>query len=94
MAAEQRDPPPGPGAAALPSEAVIHSFTVTITVEESGGTDGGATWHGRIKREPNGRPRYFRDLHAIVEFIAPFLEAMGIRTGAGGRVRRWLKGRR
>ena len=94
MAAKRRNSPADLDAAIPRSEAVIHSFTVTITVEESDGADGGVTWHGRIKREPNGRPRYFRDLDAIVQFIAPFLEAMGVRTGVGRQVRRWLKGRR
>jgi hypothetical protein len=82
------------------AEAEIHSFIVKIWFEEISST-GRVLWRGHITHVPGGERRYLQDLEEIAFFILPYLEAMGVRTGACERVsrrlhrwKRWLAGRR
>jgi hypothetical protein len=55
------------------------SFVITIWLEQSAGENGGTTWRGHITHVPSGERRYLDDLAEITAFIAPYLEAMGVR---------------
>lgn len=70
-------------------EASTASFVVRIWLEE-GPASGRAFWRGHITHVPSGRRRYIQRLSDITEFIAPYLEAMGVRLGVGWSTRRWL----
>ncbi len=70
----------------IPEEST-HSFIVSVWREDSGRS----TWRGHITCVPSGDSRYFTDLNDIAAFIAPYLEAMGVRVPLGEKVRRWLR---
>jgi hypothetical protein len=72
------------------SESNSQSFIVKVWVEDSAEEAGKAVWHGHITHVPGGERRYLKNLSEIEDFIAPHLEAMGVRLGTRWRVRRWL----
>jgi hypothetical protein len=72
-------------------EPTSHSFVVKIWLEETGQEAGHAVWRGHITHVASGARRYVKDLAGIVDFIAPYLEQMGVRMGAGWRLRRWRR---
>ena len=67
------------------------SFIVKVWVEESSGEAGRGVWHGHITHVPSHERRYLKNLGEIEDFIAPHLEAMGVKLGMRWRLRRWLK---
>jgi hypothetical protein len=73
------------------SETYIHSFIVRIWIEETAEEVSRAVWRGHITHIPSGERRYVEDLDAIVVFIAPYLEAIGVKFDLSWRVKRWLK---
>lgn len=69
-----------------------HSFIVKIWMEETAHEAGRATWRGHITHVPDGQRQYVEDLDAVADFIAPYLEEMGVNLGLGWRARRRLSG--
>jgi hypothetical protein len=67
------------------------SFIVKIWVEERAEEGGRGTWRGHITNVPSGKRRYLKNLDEIGDFIAPYLEEMGVKLGTRWRIRRWLK---
>ncbi|MFQ5857712.1 MAG: hypothetical protein ACE5LU_19065 [Anaerolineae bacterium] len=67
-----------------------HVFIVRIW-REPREIDGAAPeWRGVIEHVTTGERRYLKDVDAIVAFILPYLEGMGVELGLRWRVRRWL----
>jgi hypothetical protein len=58
-----------------------HSFIARIWIEETVEEAGRVVWRGTITHIPGGERRYIQDLHDIEQFIAPYLEQMGVRFG-------------
>ena len=71
------------------SEYVPHSFIIKVWLEETAEEAGRATWRGHVTHVPSGERRYIQDLDKIQDFIAPYLEGMGVRLRARFRVRQW-----
>jgi hypothetical protein len=68
-----------------------HPFIVRIWIEETAGEAGQATWRGHITHVPTGKRHYVGKLDDIPDFIAPYLERMGVCVGIRHRLRRWLR---
>jgi len=60
-------------------EHTTHPFVVRIWTEEEVTESDQVVWRGYITHVPSGRNRYFQTLDAIVDFIVPYLEAMGVK---------------
>jgi len=69
------------------------SFIVKVWVEDGNGEAGQGVWRGHITHVSSGRRQYIKDLGEIEEFIAPYLEEMGVKPGMRWRVRRLLRRR-
>jgi len=72
------------------SEINTHSFIVKLWLEETNEETGRITWRGHITHVASGDRRYLKNLDEIAEFIAPYLESMGVRMGIRQRVKQWL----
>ena len=68
------------------SESNTHSFVVKIWLED----EAQVRWRGHITHVPGGERRYVDDLGEIPDFIAPYLEAMGVQPTAFSRLKRRL----
>ncbi len=55
------------------------SFIVKVWIEESAEEAGEATWRGHVTHVPDQERRYLHTLDDIVDFIAPYLELMGVQ---------------
>jgi hypothetical protein len=66
------------------------SFIVKIWVEEHPEEGGRGTWRGHVTHVPSGKRRYLKNLGEIEDFIAPYLEEMGVKLDKRWRVRSWL----
>lgn len=71
-------------------EPSAHSFIVKIWLEETARETRRARWRGYITHVPGGERRYLQDLAGVTDFIAPYLEEMGVRGARRGRLRGWL----
>lgn len=67
------------------------SFVVKVWVEDIADEGGRGVWHGHITHVPSHKHRYLKNLSEIEDFIAPYLEEMGVKLEKRGRVKRWLK---
>jgi len=67
------------------------SFIVKVWVEDGAETGGQGIWRGHITHVLSHERHYLKDLSEIPDFIAPHLEAMGVKLGMRWRLRRWLK---
>ncbi len=67
------------------------SFIVRVWVEERTEEGGRGVWRGHITHVPGGERRYLKNLDEIGDFIAPYLEAIGVKLGMQWRMRRWLR---
>jgi hypothetical protein len=72
-------------------ESTTQSFIVKVWVEESAREDGREIWHGHITHVPTSQRRYLKNLDEIEDFIAPYLEEMGVKLGMRWRLRHWLR---
>jgi hypothetical protein len=74
-------------------ESSIHSFVIKLWLEETAEEAGRArqAWRGYITHVPSEARRYIQDLDEITDFIAPYLEQMGIRLDVRRRLRQWRK---
>ena len=73
------------------AECEVHSFIIKLCIEAGSEVADTASWRGHITHVPSGRRGYLKDLHEITAFIAPYLEAQGVRVGPWRRVRHWLR---
>ncbi len=67
------------------------SFIVKVWVEDGSETGGQGVWRGHITHVSSHERRYLKNLGEIEDFIAPYLEEMGVKLGVSWRIRRWLK---
>lgn len=67
-----------------------HSFIVKIWLEESLEEADQVVWRGHVTHVPSEDRRYFQTLDDIVDFIAPYLERIGIKPDGyrRGRLKR------
>ncbi len=72
-------------------EPEAQSFIVKVWVEERAEEAGRGVWRGHITHVSSSRRRYLKNLDEIGDFIAPYLEEMGIKLGVRWRLRRRLK---
>jgi hypothetical protein len=56
-----------------------HSFVVKVWLEESVEEAGEATWRGHVTHVPDQDRRYVHTLDDILDFIAPYLDLMGVQ---------------
>jgi hypothetical protein len=68
------------------SEYALCSFIVKIWLEETVEEAGRATWRGHITHVPSGKRCYIQDLDQIRDFIAPYLEGLGVRVSGSSRL--------
>ena len=73
-----------------PFEANTQVFVVRIWPEPRDNAVAAPEWRGVIEHAPSRTRRYLRDLNVIPEFIAPYLEQVGIRFSWRWRLRQWL----
>jgi hypothetical protein len=67
------------------------SFIVKVWVEDNTEAGGRGEFRGHITHVTNHERRYLKNLGEIEDFIAPYLEEMGVKLGVRWRVRRLLK---
>jgi hypothetical protein len=67
------------------------SFIVKVWVEERAEGANRGVWRGYVTHVSDNRRRYLKNLDEIGDFIAPYLEAMGMKSGRRWRIRRWLR---
>ena len=67
------------------------SFIIKVWVEDSTETGGQGVMRGHITHVSSHERRYLKNLGEIEDFIAPYLEEMGVKLGMRWRVRHWLK---
>ncbi len=72
------------------TESEAQSFIVRVWVEERAEEAGRGVWRGHITHVPSSERRYLKNLDEIGDFIAPYLESMGMKPGMRWRLRRWL----
>lgn len=72
-------------------ESEAQSFIVRVWVEECAVEGDRGTWRGHITHVPSSKRRYLKNLDEIGDFIAPYLEEMGVKLGVRWRMRSWLK---
>lgn len=75
-------------------ESNTHSFIVKVWLEETVEEAGRATWRGHITHVPGEERLYLKDLDRISDFIASYLEEMGVEFGIRRQVRRWINRRK
>ncbi len=73
-----------------PLELHTHSFIVKIWREQTGAGADQVTWRGHITHVPSGERAYLKNLDDIADFIAPYLERIGVQLELNWRMRRWL----
>lgn len=66
-----------------------HVFIVRIWREPREIAGAGVEWRGVIEYLPTQERRYLNDLQAIVSFITPYLDSMGVQRGLPGQLGRW-----
>jgi hypothetical protein len=71
-------------------ESSTHSFIVKIWLEERANESEPWTWRGHITHVQSGRRRYLSELDQVTDFIAVFLQGMGVQLGTCRRVKQWL----
>ncbi len=74
-----------------PLEPDAQSFIAKVWVEDNAEGAGQGMWRGHITHVPSGERRYLKNLDEIGDFIAPYLENMGVRLGMRWRLRRRLR---
>jgi hypothetical protein len=63
------------------------SFIVRVWIEETAEETSQATWRGSITHVQSGEEGYLEDLDEIAAFIAPYLQAMGVKLESFERVK-------
>ena len=70
----------------------VQSFIVKVWVEDNAETGGQSFFRGHITHVTSRKRRYLKNLGEIEDFIAPYLEEMGVKLGIRWQVRHWFKG--
>jgi hypothetical protein len=60
-------------------ESEAQSFVVRVWVEERAEERSQGIWRGHITHVPGGERRYLKNLDEIGDFIASYLETMGVK---------------
>ena len=61
-------------------ESARQSFIIRVWLEETAEEAHQAKWRGHITHVPSGQRHYLETLAEISPFIAPYLQAMGVRS--------------
>jgi hypothetical protein len=77
-------------ASRLGHEEETQSFLVRIW-RENGKSSDECFWRGHITNVFSGKRKYVQSFEGIVEFIAGYLPAMGVKVNLGWRSRLWLE---
>ena len=72
-----------------PFETNTEVFIVRIWLEPRANETDRPEWRGLIEHAPSRQRRYFRDLASIGEFIAPYLQQLGVTVPARKGWRSW-----
>jgi hypothetical protein len=72
-------------------ESNSHSFIVKVWLEETAAEAGEARWRGYITHVPSGKKHYLKSLNEITDYIAPYLQEMGVKIRQS---RSWFKRRK
>jgi hypothetical protein len=67
------------------------SFIVKVWVEDGNEKVGNSVWRGHITHVSSGSRHYIKNMDEISEFIAPYLQEMGVKSGMRWRISSWLK---
>lgn len=73
------------------TESEAQSFIVRVWVEERSEEGSRGVWRGHITHVSDCRRRYLKSLDEIGDYIAPYLEAMGVKLGTSWHIRHWLR---
>lgn len=74
-----------------PLEANTHSFVVKVWLEETAQEAGRVRWRGHATHVGSGKRLYFERLEEVVDFIASYLETMGVDFGITSKLGKQLK---
>jgi hypothetical protein len=69
-------------------ESEAQSFIIKVWVEERAAGGSRGVWRGHITHVSSGKRCYLKRLGDIRDFIAPYLDAMGVKLGM-----RWIRWR-
>jgi hypothetical protein len=67
------------------------SFIIKFWLEQTTLSQKNTLWHGQITHVPSGERRPFQDVDDLLNFIGPYLNAMGIQFTRQRRFWRWLE---
>ena len=67
------------------------SFIVKVWVEDNTEAGGRGEFRGHITHVTSHERRYLKNLGEIEDFIAPYLEEMGVRFETSWRIVHWFK---
>ena len=66
------------------------SFIVKVWVEDNSEAGSQVKFRGHITHVSSHERRYLKNPGEIEDFIAPYLEEMGVKLGMRWQIRRWL----
>ena len=72
-------------------ESTDESFIVRVWVEERSEEGSRGVWRGHITHVSDSRRRYLKSLDEIGDYIAPYLEAMGVKPVTSWHFRHWFR---
>ena len=75
-------------------EQITHSFVLKIWRERVARTGQRATWRGRITHIPGNEETSVKHMDEIMDFIAPYVEQLGVQLGSWWQFARWRLRRR
>ncbi len=78
------------GPASIVEESRRQSFIVRVWLEEPATRQRRATWRGRITHLPSTDSCYVSDLRRVLDFMALYLDRMGVELPTYQRLRLWL----
>lgn len=71
-----------------------HVFILRIWRESRELAGKSPEWRGEIECVRSGERRFLKRLHEIAEFVAPYLDEMGVRLEFPWQIKNWLKQRK
>ena len=71
-----------------PLEANTQVFIVRVWLEPRNDPDAPPEWRGVIEHAPTRERRYLKDLNDLADFVAVYLEHMGVKVKRGSWLRR------
>jgi hypothetical protein len=74
-----------------PPDPHSNSFVVKVWIEETDVEMSQVAWRGHITHVFSGKRRYLKDLNEITTFVAPYLQAMGVKLTRRTRLLSLLK---